>query len=221
MDNIFSLISQGSKAYRSTQSLDGKLPFVSIAPVTEVDSLGRVKVAASEYGGLSATPPLFRACPTYGMTFPAPRVGDTILYSYLDGDPNQGVFWGHLQNALNVPAQSDRFTYILGTSIIVVQESQIDISNTAANIQVNEEKITLTVGECGLEVSATGVKVILGENTLEMGEDSLKLSSGVGSFNISGSSLEITGFTSVTIAGKEVATVGATSALQTITGKGW
>lgn len=156
MENIFALLKQGSLAYQQTSSIAGKLPFTSIAPVTEVLPNGQVSVAASEYGGLSTTPPLYRACPTFGMTFPAPRVGDTVVYSYLDGDPNQGVYWGHLQNNLNLPAANQSaFTYTLGENTIVYDADGMGIQVGTNTITVSPVKITLKSGDATFEIEGT------------------------------------------------------------------
>jgi hypothetical protein len=129
-----------------------RLDSVLFAPIRYVDeATGAVQVSLAHTGGKSLSAPLWRLTGANGLTLPAYRVGDTLAFSYLNGNPNTGVQLGIVQNAINPPAQTDRLTYKL-------EDSLVEITNESITLTVGQSQLILKDGSVELK-AITSFKV--------------------------------------------------------------
>ncbi len=224
--DIFDTLLQAKEAYRQTKDIVGKVTGIGIAPVYKVFEDDTVTVLLPESGGRSPSPRLYRVLPGWSETYPAVRPGDTVAYGFIEGNPNKGVYWGVLHNAINPPASLDNYSYQLGnTNTVITKDS---VSHYVADIDDPTQPcgivITLSsakiekVGTVGasLEVTDGAVTIKAGTTTYTFTQAGLSVSGG------GSGAMTLTGMSSVSINSKQVATVGAVDTRgDTITTKGW
>lgn len=96
---------------------EGRMIGTSLGIVTATDDpleLHRIKVTTGDKGGLTESYWVYATCYAPGVTLPPPKLGDTVILGYLDGNPHQPVYLGLLHNTVNPPAQVDGIVFDLG-----------------------------------------------------------------------------------------------------------
>lgn len=122
----------------------GSVSAIGVAPIREVDeATGLVRVSLPSAGGKSLSNWLWRLTGANGLTLPRYSVGDTLVYGMADDSPNTGFQLGIVQNNINPPSTTDRYTVLIGDTSVVITESQIQMS-------VKNTVITIKDGEIGI-----------------------------------------------------------------------
>lgn len=216
--DIFDALMAGRAAYSNTKDLIGKMAGISIAPVYEVFEDDTITVLLPESGGRSPSPRLYRCLPSWFLTYPAVRKGDTVVYGFIEGNPNKGVYWGVLHNAVNPPSSLDRFTQLLGNTSVVITEDLLshywadDLEQTKlSGTVITEEGVKVEKkGTIGASIELTDGTVVIqtGATTYTFSQGGLDVS--VDGGGGSSGSFTLTNMNSVSINGKQVATIGAT-----------
>lgn len=227
MSRLVDTLLQAQRYNTVAKDLVGKLSGISIAPVYQVFDDDTITVLLPETGARSASPRLYRVLPAWALTYPAVRVGDTVAYGFIEGNPNKGVYWGVLHNAVNPPDLLDSYSLRVGntfskstpdvlsqyhtelgdgtdTSGIVITGEGVLLEKKGetggASITVTDSTILLKAGSLVITISQTGITVTGGE----------------------GAAMALSGLTSATLNNKEVATIDAVDTDgDTLVTKGW
>lgn len=155
MDNPFTQMK-----FSTTGEARGAASGIQIAPISYVDEAsGLVKVALPSSGGKSESPFLWRTTVANNLTFPRYVVGDTLVYGYIDNNPNLGVQLGIVQNAVNPPGELDKLSYYLGASSIVVSESAIELKVGSCTLKLTSEGLEL-IGATEFKVNGQSVATV-------------------------------------------------------------
>lgn len=154
----------------------GRVPSIGVAPIREVDeATGLVRVSLPATGGKSLSPWLWRLTGANGLTLPRYNVGDTLVYGMHDDSPNTGFQLGIVQNAVNPPSETDRYTLLIGDSSMVITESLITLSVKGTVITIEDGKIDIKGVESfkvnGKEVSTVGATDSDGDSIVTKGWD--------------------------------------------------
>lgn len=227
--DIFDTLLQAKEAYRNTQDLVGKVTGVSIAPVYQVYPDDTITVLLPESGGRSPSPRLYRVLPGWAETYPAVRPGDTVAYSFIEGNANKGIYWGVLHNAINPPSDLANYSYQLGNTNCVITKGALsqyyktpqgDTDDTCG-IVITQEGVLLekkgTVGASVLVEDGT-VTIKAGTTQFIFTQGGLTVTTG----GSTAGSLALEGMESATINGSQITTIGAVdSDGDTLVTKGW
>jgi Type VI secretion system/phage-baseplate injector OB domain len=132
MDNIFKALANAERLGSEMSRLVGTMPGCQLAIVTDrIDplSLGRVKATVASKCARTDTDWLYRIEPMPALSLPVPRVGDTVMVTYQDGDPHKGFYCGVIQNLLNPAGLVDDLTLQVGAVLIVIKpDGTLEIS---------------------------------------------------------------------------------------------
>lgn len=223
MDIIDSLLA-AKDASRVTRDLVGKITGVAIAPVHQVFEDDTIKVLLPETGGRSPSPPLYRALPVADLTYPAVRIGDTVVYGFIEGNPNKGVYWGVLHNAVNPPDDLTSYSLRVGNCISKTTPDLLSQYHTT-NEQGNDASgIVITTSGVKTEKKGTlgaSITVLDGSIVLKAGTTTVTISQ-AGITWTGGGSLDMQGLTSASINGNQITTLGAKDTRNdTLVLKGW
>lgn len=198
MEQLFSVLRAATEAAKIANDQKGRSPFCQIALVTNNDdplNRRRVKATLQSKGGKTETDWLYRIDPSPYHDPPIPRVGQTVIVFFIDGDPHNGVYLGTVTNqrnverSLNLPVEDD------GRLVEGEQIESIKL-NRKATIGQNED---LTIGQ---------------SRVTQVGQDDTLTVSGDLTINTDGS-ITVTGAT-ITVTGSTIDLIGAVS----ITGSG-
>ncbi len=176
---IFKAMLQAEQANLATRDLEGRSFGVTFAVVADIEDplrLNRVRVMLPNNGAKTLSDWLVRVTPTKFYSAPLVSIGDLVLVSFVNGDPKNGCYFGHINNVPQPPA--------VDTSATVTAQGD------TGYIQTNDS-ITLVAGQSSFKLTKDGT-------------------------------LEISGVSSVTINGQQVATVNAVDTDgDRIVSKGW
>ena len=210
--DIFDYILKGAAADVRTRDLEGKLPAIAIAPVYQVLDDDRVIVLLPETGGRSPSPPLWRVLPGYNLTYPQVKVGDTVCYGFIEGNPNKGVYWGVLHNRVNPHHDLTNYTFQHGiTSTVTTPDvlsqytSETDDQTDLCGYVITKNGITLEKRgnpNVSLTLTSTGVVITVNNMVFTFSETGLNIAG-------TGATVAMTGIANATINGNQMATVGA------------
>jgi hypothetical protein len=151
-----------ANSLRTEDEEDGRIYGFQVGTVTEIvdpKSLGRIKarVMAQEKGESSDW--LMPAWPA-GVEA-KPRVGEPVLVTFLDGDPNKGIwFWTVTSKSLNRPSEF----MVLGTTLIGCYNDLVQRFNDlrTAFIAHRHNLVDLQAGGSAVTQGAPGVDVVDG-----------------------------------------------------------
>ena len=148
----------------ATQDMVGRSLSLKIgvcADTSDPLNLGRIKVLDSTKGPQGFSGWLVRGTIYKGLTVPTPNIGEQVVYSFIDGDPHDGVYYCIAQNQANPPAQdlksitltlgsvtvklsSDGSLSITGVTSVSVDTPTLSITS-ATSVSINNNQI-LTIG---------------------------------------------------------------------------
>lgn len=227
MSRIVDTLLQAQRYNTVAKDLVGKLAGISIAPVYQVFEDDTITVLLPETGARSASPRLYRVLPAWSLTYPAVRVGDTVAYGFIEGNPNKGVYWGVLHNAVNPPDQLDSYSLRVGncyhkTTPDVLSQYHTELgdgSDTSGIVITGEGLLLEKKGEAG------GASITVTDGTIVLKAGSLVITISQTGITVTGgesAAVALSGLTSATINSKEVSTIGATdSDGDVLVDRGW
>ena len=99
------------------------------------------------------TPPLYRCVPSSAIEFSLPQRGETVVFSYVEGDPAVGVFWGVVENAAQRPSE-DQFMRIRVS----------DLTTDAGTIETRSEGSHSLSSGSEVRANGQGIMVIGGQD---------------------------------------------------------
>lgn len=177
---------------------------------------------------------------------PVPKVGQTVIVNFYDGDPHRGYYTGAVLNAKNTPQETDN---------PLIDSARVIEGDRAENIQGNDRQIigsdrTIQVGKDGLVTvgkklrlqnaagafvelhengaaivgGIAGGTVVLGGLTAGLGypSDMVITAAGPLVINLAGNPLQILNAAAASINGQQIATIGAIDTDgDTLTSRGW
>lgn len=223
MDILDTLI-QAKASARVTRDLVGKLTGISIAPVHQVFEDDTITVLLPETGARSISPPLYRALPTYALTYPAVRVGDTVTYGFIEGNPNKGVYWGVLHNQVNPPDDLTGYTLRIGDCVYKTTPDLLSQYHTTNEQGTDSSGIVITGSGVKQEKKGAvgaSITVLDGSIVLKAGTTTVTISQ-TGITWTGGGSLDMQGLTSASINGNQITTIGAKDTRNdTLNTRGW
>ncbi len=147
---IFKALVEAQSAHKVTADLLGRSFGCSLAVVSDVAdplSIGRIRVMLASKGARTQTDWLFRLTPTKLVSVPLVDIGDTVVVSFINGDPNSGVYLGVLNNKPQPPDKET--TYTVST-------------NGETKITQTPEHISLVTGQSSLKLTSDGKLEISG-----------------------------------------------------------
>ena len=145
--------------------LPGGLTLGIVTNNDDPENLRRVRAITGYKGQSIETDWLFRVCAFTDEDAPLPRVGQTIVVGFIDGNPHDGIYFGVLNNAVMPPLDKDspRDDHTTTTktdgnrTLNVTGNISMDSGKT---IEItSEDEINLTVGSTTLRVSSNGVSI--------------------------------------------------------------
>ncbi len=183
---IFKALVAAQSANKLTTELEGRSFGCSLAVVADIEDplkIGRIRVMLASKGAKTLTDWLFRLTSSKLVSVPLVDIGDTVVVSFINGDPNSGVYLGVLNNS---PQPPDKPTYTVS-------------NNNQTRIEQTPEKLTVYVGKSVVTISDGNITLDTGQGSLNLAGDSMAINFSTVSLNAS----------SVTINGKSVATTSA------------
>jgi Type VI secretion system/phage-baseplate injector OB domain len=129
MDGIFETLRQSKQASKQASDLNGRSPFTQFGIVTNnEDPTGkrRVRVTLQSKGGQTETDWLYRVLDCPYDDPPLPRLGQTVMVGFIEGDPHSGVYGGIITNEPNPErkkedAEKDDWRWVEGDKKLEVQ----------------------------------------------------------------------------------------------------
>ena len=157
--DIFKSLLKAEQAEQVTSDLNGRSFGVSIAVVADVQdpsNLGRVRVLLASNGAKSLSDWLVRLTPSKLISVPLVNVGDTVIVSFINGDPKNGVYLGVVNNIPQPPAKDLATTVSVNGSSVLVQtfeDTTVAVGNNI--IKVDKDSITLTADQATLRLTSS------------------------------------------------------------------
>lgn len=237
---LFEAWQRSENAAAFARQLQGRNPFIELAIVSDIaDPLSRRRVRAS----LAKSPEtmtdwLDRLNLSPYDDPPLPQVGQTIVVAFYSGDGHQGCYFGTITNDRNVEQKTT--TPALDSARVIPGDLKENIEGESKSII--RKDLTITVGETVTIVNSAGASLILTEAGVAIVKDAFGnqvtlggASGGLGlpsdvvmslastmTIDLNSQPLNIIDATSVSINGKQVATVGATDSRgDNLVTKGW
>lgn len=221
MNDFFSAISSAISASQEAPNLNGREIFIRRAIVTnndDPDNMRRIKVALASKGGRLESDWLQRIALSPSDDPPLPKRGQTVLVTFIDGNPHDGAWIGVVTNQPNQPldkldAKNDRSQEIEGESTVKTGKDytidcgkSIRLQNTAgAYVELNEAGFVI-IGD------AFGHSIVLGSGSSNNGC----------TWNLGGGTIQISDLSDFKIENKSVATVGAIDSRgDNLVNRGW
>lgn len=164
MENIFKALKAGQEANQYTQDLAGRIYGLQWGIVSaELDPTGlrRIKVISDNKGAKTLTNWLMCAVPFYQLSTDTPPPGSLAIYSYINGDPNDGVYHGLVKNGVDIPDDIGWYIhrhhgYVLAVDPLgqlTVLSSKDDVSTS---IELKPNEVRLTSGSTSMVLDNTG-----------------------------------------------------------------
>ena len=237
---LFELAQQSQRASQLANDLDGRLPFPQVAIVTnnaDPENRRRVKVSLQKNAALE-TAWLDRKLSSPSEDPPVPKVGQTVLVEFYDGDPHRGCYAGILINDVNTAQETDNplvdeARVIEGDRVESVRQNDRQVIDESQSVKVGKNlKLENTAGaylelhESGAVIlgDAFGNRFVLGGASAGLGlpTDMVMEQGGDFVWDLNGFDLSFLAAGGISINGSQVATVGAPDTDgDTLTGKGW
>ena len=161
--DIFKSLLKAEQAEQVTSDLNGRSFGVAIAVVADVQdpaNLGRIRVLLASNGAKSLSDWLVRLTPSKLISVPLVNVGDTVVVSFVNGDPKNGVYLGVVNNLPQPPAKEIANTVSINGETATVQT--IDSFTIAVGenyIGINKDQVVLSVGGTRLNLTNGGLAI--------------------------------------------------------------
>nr|WP_322686607.1 phage baseplate assembly protein V [Nostoc sp. DedQUE07]MDZ8133228.1 phage baseplate assembly protein V [Nostoc sp. DedQUE07] len=244
MNNIFEILNQSQKANQIALDQQGRVPYPTLAAVTtniDPQNKRRIKVSLPSSPSLESDW-IRRLDISPGVDANLPPINSTVLILFVDGLESNGYYLPII-NDTNPPKDkedvvNDYYSSIPGSKNVSV--SGTNTLNVSGELAINSEKsitstatedvkayskrnifmqalqaITLSAAQYVLLQAGTWAFKLYSNGTSEM-------SGGVLTINCGGFGLAFTNCSTMSINGKQIATVGATDSRgDTIISKGW
>lgn len=183
--DIFKALTEAQSAHKVTADLEGRSFGCSLAVVSDVEDplkIGRVRAMLASKGAKTQTDWLFRLTPSKLVSVCLVDVGDTVVVSFINGDPNSGVYLGVLNNKPQP----------------VGHPEHLESVNVSSKVTQEPEAITITVGDNTVKLTKDFI-------SLDTGQSSLKLTNSTLVIDVSSASVNANSFK---VNGKDVMLVG-------------
>jgi len=245
MNGLFGTIYGSKQASKTATELNGRNVYLQLAMVTDNNDNDRetgrrrIKATTASKGGKVSTDWLTRCLAAPTVDEEMPKIGQTVLIGYIDGNPHKGVYFGVLMNGTNPPLEkgdaiNDRRQAVTNDHHVTVGNNDtlevgLDWQRTVKNngtVSVgkslrlqNDMGAYLELNEAGFAVlgDAFGHRWVLGGSTGGNG--------GSGSdweWDANGASINIVNAGEFTVNGKSIASVGARDTdNDTLITRGW
>ena len=157
--DLFKSLLKAEQAEALTADLSGRSFGCIVAVVADVAdpaNLGRIKVLMASSGAKSLSDWLVRLTPSKLISVPLVNVGDTVVVSFINGDPKNGVYLGVINNLPQPPAKDLATTVSVNGSSILVQtfeDTTVAVGNNI--IKVDKDSITLTADQATLRLTSS------------------------------------------------------------------
>lgn len=132
------------------QGLNGRVQGIQWGIVADTDDpleLDRIQVLDASKGGKSKSDWLVRVLPFPSISPPLPEIGDTVLISYVEGDPHNGTYLGIPQNNTNpnLHNRTDLVMKVGSTQVAITPEGAVTID--ATDVTINAENVVFNTGD--------------------------------------------------------------------------
>lgn len=178
MEEILKALVHAEKAYQATSELSGRTFGIVLAVVADVADpmqLARVRVMLPSKGAKTLSDWLVRLTPSKYWSQPLVSVGDTVAVSFVNGDPNQGVYLGSINNIPQPPAvDSSQSVHYKGETAIVQNDEAVTLIAGSASLTLHKNGSLAVSGVTsftvnGKEVLTLGAKDTDGDTSITKG----------------------------------------------------
>lgn len=168
MEQIFSTLAEATRLSKELKGLAGRTFGLQLGIVTQRlpdDPYHRIKATVAALGAKFETDWLLHVTPAYGVSFPAPNPGDTVVILYEDGDTHKGYYLGLLLNAVNPGTSPDVLTVNVGNSALQMSKDAIALSVGGTALVISDGSVTVN----GQEVTTLGAEDTRGDTLINKG----------------------------------------------------
>lgn len=177
MENIFNALIKAEQAELTSSDLVGKSYGLTLGVVVDVADpykIGRVKALTANKGLKTTTDWLSRLTASSKISVPLVALGDTIVIGYFNGDPNQGVYLGVLNNMVApVPEASSNLSMYPATPVVISSQSSITLNVGNSVLELKDGSLNITgvtsVKINGKQVATVGAKDNEGDTIISKG----------------------------------------------------